>query len=262
MITLDDTTYIIDFRYDPVMVAQIKNTIPATGRKWDGDNKVWEVAAQYRDELVAIFPMTHVPPKPSLSANSKLHIFDVRYIGRTKERGDGFSSFGFYNDEWSVIFPEDVLRQWFDGGIEVGQPLPSGNHYSVLGIKQSATPEQIKTGYRRMVKQWHPDVCKEANANDVFLKIQNAYQVLSDDRMKARYNAGLLFASTVEQPQSAGGGYAPPLRCGMILADATQSLGRYIVTKIIQWEDITDRHGNTLVSSWVYGDTKHTEQWV
>ncbi len=47
-----------------------------------------------------------------------LEVLTIYYLGRTKERSQGGrSALGFMNGSWSVIFPETVLRAWFQGGI-------------------------------------------------------------------------------------------------------------------------------------------------
>ncbi|RWA12023.1 hypothetical protein EKO27_g3061 [Xylaria grammica] len=64
-------------------------------------------------------------------------------------------------------------------------------HYAVLGIPQTATPEEIHTAYRRLAMIHHPD----RNPNDTvgatarFQKIQQAYEVLSNSFERRRYDA-------------------------------------------------------------------------
>ncbi|MCY4465644.1 MAG: molecular chaperone DnaJ [Chloroflexi bacterium] len=73
------------------------------------------------------------------------------------------------------------------------------DYYEVLGIQRSADTKQIKSAFRRLARQYHPDVSEEADAEDKFKEITAAYEVLSDDEMRARYDrfghAGLNGAS-------------------------------------------------------------------
>ena len=73
--------------------------------------------------------------------------------------------------------------------------LPSSdlNPYDVLSIPKDATPEQIRTAYRKLALRWHPDkVSDPAQADEAKAKFQDlalAYAVLSDERRRKRYDA-------------------------------------------------------------------------
>lgn len=63
------------------------------------------------------------------------------------------------------------------------------DYYEVLGIQKGASEDEIKKAYRRMAKQYHPDLHpgdKEAEAH--FKEVGEAYEVLSDAQKKARYD--------------------------------------------------------------------------
>ena len=60
--------------------------------------------------------------------------------------------------------------------------------YAVLGLSRSATDSEIKKAYRRLARQYHPDVNKEAGAEEKFKNIQKAYTILSDSQRKAQYD--------------------------------------------------------------------------
>lgn len=62
------------------------------------------------------------------------------------------------------------------------------DYYEVLGLTKGASKEEIKKAYRKLSKQYHPDINKEANAVDKFKEISEAYEVLSDDQKRAQYN--------------------------------------------------------------------------
>lgn len=63
------------------------------------------------------------------------------------------------------------------------------DYYEVLGIKKGATDEEIKKAYRQMAKKYHPDLNKgDANAEQMFKDVNEAYSVLSDPQKKARYD--------------------------------------------------------------------------
>lgn len=61
------------------------------------------------------------------------------------------------------------------------------NYYKTLQVWRDATPMILKTSYRRLAKQTHPDFNKGDDAE--FKKIAEAYEVLSDDLRRNRYDA-------------------------------------------------------------------------
>jgi len=60
--------------------------------------------------------------------------------------------------------------------------------YDVLGIKRGATQQEVKKAYRRLVKEAHPDKNKAADAQDKFLAIARAYELLSDPERRRNYD--------------------------------------------------------------------------
>jgi molecular chaperone DnaJ len=62
------------------------------------------------------------------------------------------------------------------------------DYYEVLGVSRNANKEDLKKAYRRLARQYHPDVNKEADASERFKEINEAYEALTDDNMRARYD--------------------------------------------------------------------------
>ncbi|AEI42680.1 molecular chaperone DnaJ [Paenibacillus mucilaginosus] len=76
--------------------------------------------------------------------------------------------------------------------------------YEVLGVSKDASQEEIKKAYRKLARQYHPDVNKAADAESKFKEAKEAYDVLSDDQRKAQYDR----FGHVDPNQGMGGGGA------------------------------------------------------
>ncbi len=62
------------------------------------------------------------------------------------------------------------------------------DYYDVLGVGRTAGQDEIKKAYRKLARQHHPDVNKEADAESRFKELNEAYEVLSDEQKRAVYD--------------------------------------------------------------------------
>jgi molecular chaperone DnaJ len=62
------------------------------------------------------------------------------------------------------------------------------DYYEILGIPRTASQDEIKQAFRKLARQFHPDVNKEHDAEEKFKEINEAYGVLSDADKRARYD--------------------------------------------------------------------------
>ena len=62
------------------------------------------------------------------------------------------------------------------------------DYYDILGINRNASSEEIRSAYRNLAKQYHPDVNNEPGSEERFKQINEAYAVLSDPERKSAYD--------------------------------------------------------------------------
>ena len=82
------------------------------------------------------------------------------------------------------------------------------NYYKILNVPRTADKKAIKKAYRDLALQWHPDKVsedKKEEAEGKFQDISEAYEVLSDEELRGKYDRG----EEVFENQGGGGGGGP-----------------------------------------------------
>jgi len=258
--------------YNAGLVAALKSIAPEH-RQWDAIAKVWRVSVSQQTMVKQIvkqfYPDAQFYALQSVPAQRETRVLRVEYLGAPKERADSsFSSFGWCSESWSVVIPDQVLRAWFKEP-EHNESQAASTLYGTLMITQQASADEVRSAYRRLARQWHPDVCSEPNASDVFKQIAEANRILSDPLMRRKYNAGLMLESSAQVKQtirrrdlwSEVSRWQLPLRCGIITCEGVQEL-KFSVNRILLWQDIIDGAGRVLVTSWPVGAETFTRKWV
>jgi len=78
------------------------------------------------------------------------------------------------------------------------------DYYKILGVGEDADLKEIKKAYRKMALKLHPDVNPDADANDKFKELAEAYEVLKDEQRRAEYDEMRQYGG------SSSGGFEPP----------------------------------------------------
>lgn len=265
-ITLDKTQsmFIVHTPYSAGFVAALKASIPQPDRKWDKQRRAWLVAPEHGQAMADLVQQHYGKsvdiPAVQAGATVKTALLNLRYLGRVKEREDGSATaFGWHQDGWNAIFPKQTLLEWF-GLTE--RPDDIHSLYARIGARPNMPQADLKKAYRRAARQWHPDVSTEPDAHEQFQRIQHAWTILQDPVKRGKYDAGRALEATFHNQQTQSQDeWTPPLRCGFVLVNGRQQLGRMVVDEILQWEDILNPQGQTLVSSWPMGADMFQENW-
>lgn len=270
-ITVAGSDYAIKFGYDSALLKKLKDAVPESERTWHKGRKVWLISPEEIDKAIEAIKshtgqvITLPEAKPTIPEVIEKS-FLLEYLGATKDRGKRTSAYGSVNGEWSAEFPEDVLKAFFEGREADQKPDGLQTLYQALCVFESVTPEEIGKAYKRLARQWHPDVCKEENAHEMFIKINDAYKVLIDPEQRKRYDAGLYFERQGYDQQARVTtrhqyGYRAPLRCGQVTARGTVRLMRFVVSEILNWDDVI-KDGKVMSSTWPKGADTFQILWV
>lgn len=100
------------------------------------------------------------------------------------------------------------------------------NYYDILGVKKDASAADIKKKYRKLVRQFHPDVSDDPDADNKIAEINNAYETIRDEDKRAEYDAML---NNPFAGQSGAGGFGGQAGAGQ---------GGF------RWEDIKGQFGD------------------
>lgn len=81
------------------------------------------------------------------------------------------------------------------------------DYYEILGVAKNSSDAEIKSAYRKLAREWHPDVAKDKpNANEKFKEINEAYQVLGDKQKRQQYDQ---FGHSFDQAGGGNSGFNP-----------------------------------------------------
>jgi hypothetical protein len=264
--------FILHSGYDAGFVGWLKLAIPSSARRWDPINKHWLISDGYVADVrqgLADFGYTLLddnmagptgtPQQPSAGKEVIKEVIRVNYLGNVRQRGpteitaSGMDERG----QWLYVFPLPVLQAWF--GVPDTNPLTASTYYEALGLSAGSDAAAVKRAYRQAIKRWHPDICPDPDAHTIFLAVQAAYDVLSDERKRKRYD---LAFSIMQVKKQADIVFAVPgrWRCGYVTVSGEWHFGKLVVAEIHGWQDIIDRDGLRMTATWVQDHVEY--EWV
>ncbi|KAL1196061.1 NAD(P)H-quinone oxidoreductase subunit T [Cardamine amara subsp. amara] len=117
------------------------------------------------------------PPKPSPGVDTRIHWDnpDEGWIGGSDPNKS-------VNEEKTNLFSEDKFAELIKDSFD--------SHYQFLGISTDADLEEIKSAYRRLSKEYHPDTTSLPlkTASEKFMKLRDVYDVLSNEETRRFYD--------------------------------------------------------------------------
>ena len=139
---------VIKTSWDPEFVEALKSTIPAKGRRWDPEAKVWCVDRQFEDDAFSVV----------------------------------VDSFG-EEPEWDEDLAPDYPPPKPTGSASYGSPRPApaattASPWSVLGLMPNADPDVAKAAYRILSRKWHPD---HGGSNEKMASLNLAWETVKKD---------------------------------------------------------------------------------
>ena len=83
-------------------------------------------------------------------------------------------------------------------------PVQYKDYYETLGVSKTATQDEIRKAFRKLARQYHPDVAKDKKtAESKFKEINEAYEVVGDPEKRKKYD-------TLGKDWERGGGFQTP----------------------------------------------------
>jgi len=259
----------VSMSYDPLAVASLKMIVPASDRKYSGQDKTWTIRAQYLSKVTDMLRShgygvyDHVQDVGEAEAERVARmVLQVNYLGNVRRRRDGSLTASGMNErgEWEYIFPWPVLADWFDIGVT---PASTANLYDRLAVSPQATAAEIKKAYRQLVRVWHPDVSDHPAAGDAFRALDEAYKTLTDERARKKYEFALSLAGQMDKATPDATMWVPPAncRCGHFTCDVERGLNRLTVIQIHDIDAIVNSAGQEMTAVWSMADNAPVFDW-
>lgn len=273
---------------DPAFVSALKAKVPAHLRSYDPGTRRWMLdpsavatVAQLATAHLGVTPA--LPPVALAGQVASTRFYRVVYVGSPKYREDGSYTATAYCEneqgvgEWKLVIPVGVLRDHFEGVLkDLFAETGAEDEWSLIGLDRdkasSYTEADIKRAVRLAMARAHPDVNKDPDAHERFLKVQDAGEVLATPRGRHFSIMGAQQADAARRKRlqeitsgnSKQYNYHPPRRSGWIMVEGADLLGgkQVLVSKIIDFVDITDDDGRVLNAFIPKGQRTPVPTWI
>ena len=96
-----------------------------------------------------------------------------------------------YHSDWSDDYEELGSRKNTKEHKEFREAMQNStlpDYYKILEVSQEATHEEIKAQYRKLAKRLHPDKTKHKETEEEMIRINKAYEILSDKELREKYD--------------------------------------------------------------------------
>jgi len=88
----------------------------------------------------------------------------------------------------SIYFEIEKRKGYIQGTYKDRHNMAHKDYYKIMGVPQDAAEKDIKMAYRRLARKYHPDLNKEADAEEKFKELGEAYEVLKDAEKRKAYD--------------------------------------------------------------------------
>ena len=141
----------IRFAYDERVITFLRDKLPKDQRTWDSHLRQWRLSEDAYYEFTQQFPSTkHIK---NLIEETSINEYKCEYVSRPKYHipTKRVVAFGWDSGIIKIAISIEALQSFFK----------EGTLYNILQINMDASAQDIKDAYRRLARQWHPDVLGE-----------------------------------------------------------------------------------------------------
>mmetsp|Transcript_10970 Transcript_10970/g.15251 ORF Transcript_10970/g.15251 Transcript_10970/m.15251 type:complete len:552 (+) Transcript_10970:157-1812(+) len=175
------------------------------GADMNAYSKIWSnyEACLYRAEVAVAQTMSYLPMAGPIykELSAVMYAFKPWCKPMAKQRmTEGLRSLGVSLGVGAVPFAFKIYQQAREKGwrtvLRIKKKDSDPSHYDVLGVRRTASDEDIKDAYKKISQEWHPDKfqndAQKKLENDIYLrKVTVAYETLVNEQKRVEYDAGL-----------------------------------------------------------------------